>query len=113
LVDVSNGSTITSVTVQVGSTPARTATLTATPSTVRVGGSTRLAWQTTGVTRVQIRVGSPTGPPMTGLEGPSGSVATGSWFSTGINFYLQDAGDGNSSGASKTLATTRVEVTRN
>jgi hypothetical protein len=112
LQDVNTGTTIASVTVQVGSTPVRAGTLTANPSIVRVGGSTRLTWQTAGVSRVQLRVGGPTGPPMTGLEGPAGSVTTGNWLFSGITLYLQDASDGNSSGASKTLATARVEVTR-
>ena len=113
LQDLNTGNTIASVTVQVGSTPVRAGTLTATPSAIRVGGSTRLTWQTAGVNRVQLRVGSPTGPPMTGFEGPSGSVTTGNWFFTSLTFYLQDGSDGNSSGASKTLATARVDVTRN
>jgi lysyl endopeptidase len=113
LQNVDNGNTIGTVTVRVGSA-IKTASLSATPSTVRVGESTRLTWQTTGITRVQIRVGSPTGPPMTGFEGPTGSVTTGNWFISGLTFYLQDASEGNNSaGASKTLATTRVEVSRN
>ena len=48
---------------------------------------------------------------MTGFENSSGTVQTGLWASEGMTFYLQDASDGNSSGAGKTLATVRVERT--
>jgi hypothetical protein len=83
------------------------------PITLRPGqtsGTTRITWQAVGVTRVQIRVGSPTGTPMTGLEGLTGSATTGDWVTNGLIFYLQDASDGDSSGASKTLAGVRVFV---
>jgi hypothetical protein len=50
---------------------------------------------------------------MTGIEAPSGSATTGDWVSDGMLFYLQDATDGDSSGAAKTLATIRVNVTAN
>jgi hypothetical protein len=83
------------------------------PITLAAGqtsGTTRIAWQAVGVTRVQIRVGSPTGTPMTGLEGLTGSATTGPWVTNGLVFYLQDASDGDSSGASKTLAGVRVFV---
>jgi lysyl endopeptidase len=93
----------------------RQATLSATPNPVRSAGSalgtTTLSWRATGVSQVQVRVLSPTGPPMTGIEAPSGAAATGNWVSDGMLFYLQDASDGDSSGAAKTLATVRVDLT--
>jgi hypothetical protein len=110
--------TLASVQVQVvrsGFTPAKAGVVLATPNPVTVGagqtsGTTTLRWQTTGITSVQIRVGSPTGTPMTGLEAPSGSTMTGNWVTNGMTFYLQDASDGNSSGAAKTLSVIRVQV---
>jgi hypothetical protein len=94
----------------------KSGTISATPNPISVssgqtGAATTLRWQTTGVTNVQIRVGSPSGTPLTGIEGPSGSAATGNWVTDGMTFYLQDASDGSSSGAAKTLASVRVQVT--
>ena len=76
----------------------------------QTSGTTRISWQAVGVSAVQIRVGSPTGTPMTGLEGLTGSAITGNWVTNGVTFYLQDASSGDSSGASKTLAAVRVFV---
>jgi hypothetical protein len=86
----------------------------ATPVTLTAGqtsGRTTLTWRTSAATRVQIRVGSPVGTPMTGLEGATGSAQTGDWVTDGMTFYLQDASDGDSFGPSKTIATARVQVT--
>jgi hypothetical protein len=101
----------------VAPTPAGPAqgTLTANPNPITLApgqrlGTTTLRWQVTGTTHVQIRIGSATGPVMTGIENPVGSAATGQWVLNGMVFYLQDAGDGNSSGAAKTIATVRVQV---
>lgn len=105
-----------SVTAGTAETPTvRQGTLSINPSPIRVSrgqsrGTATLSWQTTGVSQVQIRVNSPTGPPMTGIEGPSGSATTGTWVSNGMIFYLQDASDGNSSGSGKTLATVSAQV---
>lgn len=88
-----------------------TSTFTATPITYsrsRVYGQTTLTWQATGVTSVQVRVDSPTGVRVTGVVQPNGTLQTGNWVTIGTVFYLQDASDGSSSGASKTLATVRV-----
>ena len=64
----------------------------------RTAGVTTLTWRATGVSQVQIRVNSPTGPAMTGLEPPAGSAVAGNWVSNGMMFYLQDATGGESSG---------------
>jgi hypothetical protein len=89
-----------------------TPSITATPLTsTAASGVTTLSWQAPGYSRVQVRVGSPDGIPMTGLEGPTGSAQTGPWATAGMTFYLQDASDGDSSGSSKTLATVRLQTT--
>jgi hypothetical protein len=91
-----------------------TAAITATPLTVAAGqstGRTTVSWQASGVGSVQIRIGSPTGPAMTGLEGPFGSASTGDWAVDGMLFYLQDASDGDSLGPAKTLASVQVRAT--
>jgi hypothetical protein len=108
--------TIATVRAQVNSTNSvgpRAGAIGATPNPIVLGagqtsGTTRISWQAVGVTAVQIRVGSPTGTPMTGLEGLSGSAVTGNWVTNGLTFYLQDASSGDSSGVSRTLAAVRV-----
>jgi hypothetical protein len=108
--------TIATMRAQVNSTNSsgrRAGAIGATPNPIFLGagqtsGTTRISWQAVGVTAVQIRVGSPTGTPMTGLEGLSGSAVTGNWVTNGLTFYLQDASSGDSSGLSRTLATVRV-----
>ena len=39
---------------------------------------------------VQINVGQPSGPPMTGLLPASGTATTGPWVHQGLTFYLVD-----------------------
>jgi hypothetical protein len=73
-------------------------------------GTATVTWRATGVSRVQIRVGSPNGTPLTGLDNPNGSSTTGNWVSNGTTFYLQDGSSGDSAGSSKTLAFVRAEV---
>jgi hypothetical protein len=108
--------TLTTVRVQVvssGSIGQRTGRITATPNPIPVSagqrsGSSTISWQATGVTRVQIRVGSASGAPLTGPEAPSGTATTGTWVTHGTRFYLQDASSGSSSGAARTLALVTV-----
>jgi lysyl endopeptidase len=71
-------------------------------------GTAILTWAVTGRVAVQVRVNSPTGPAMTGIEAASGSATTGNWVTNGMFFYLQDASSGDSAGAAKTLAVVRV-----
>ena len=117
-----SGKTIATVKVQAtsASTPGigtlKSGSIAAIPNPIRVAagqtlGVTTLTWQATGVSQVQIRVGSPTGPAMTGIDKATGSAVTGPWVPNGMTFYLQDASSGDSSGAVNTLATTRVLVT--
>jgi V8-like Glu-specific endopeptidase len=109
--------TLATVRVQRASTAAQSASgiLTLTPSRIvaRAGQNTgigTITWRATGVSRVQVRVGSPTGTPMTGIENVQGSATTGNWVTNGMVFFLQDASTGDSSGASRTLASIRAEV---
>jgi hypothetical protein len=81
-------------------------------STPAASSSVTLAWQSAPANRVQIRVLSPTGPPMTGIEGSSGSALSGDWVTDGMLFYLQDATDGDSSGPGKTLAVVTARLIR-
>lgn len=104
------GSAKTLATVTVAGSAVKSGTIIATPNPISPGSTTRLNWTTTGVANVQIRINSATGQLMTGIEGPSGTAVTGTWVADGMVFYLQDASDGNSAGASKTLSTVRVTV---
>lgn len=83
------------------------ATLTITPpliSTCVSGlGVATLTWS--GATgSPQINVGQPTGIPLTGVLGPSGSAVTGLWVTDGMSFYLVDR-----SGAVEASATAQVK----
>lgn len=112
--------TLATVRIQVttaGTSATRGGTIVAAPNPIGVTtgqsmGSTTLRWQATGVTRVQVRVGSPAGPAVTGFENPAGAAPTGNWVTDGMTFYLQDASDGYSAGAYRTLSSVRVQVVR-
>ena len=91
--------TLASVRVQAAIAEIKDGAITASPNPIRVAagqtrGATTLNWRATGVRQVQIRVGSPTGSPMTGFESATGSTSTGNWVTNGLSFYLQDASDG-------------------
>lgn len=51
-------------------------------------GTLSFQWNAPGFGDVQIRVGSPDGPWMTGALPPSGSTSTGPWVTPGMKFYL-------------------------
>jgi lysyl endopeptidase len=100
------------------SVPSTQPFLSATPNPIfasagRATGRTTLTWQAAGYSAVQIRVGSPIGPAMTGIEGARGTAETGDWVASGMVFYLQDASDGSSLGSFRTLAVARVDLIRN
>ncbi|MEX2263681.1 MAG: trypsin-like peptidase domain-containing protein [Bryobacteraceae bacterium] len=80
----------------------------------RLVGRTALRWTASGVSAVQIRVGSPSGAALTGpmaiAAASSGVAHTADWVVDGTEFYLQDASGGDSSGAARTLAVQRVQV---
>jgi hypothetical protein len=88
--------------------------ITASPNPLRFAagralGAVTITWQA-NTAAVQIRVNSPNGPPLTGIELARGSAQTGDWVADGTTFYLQDASDGHSLGAARTLATVRVQA---
>jgi OmcA/MtrC family decaheme c-type cytochrome len=67
------------------------ATLTASPNPLPDGvNQTTLTWNAPNSVAIEIHVGSPTGI-LFAEDGPSGSLATGPWASTGMSFYLVDA----------------------
>lgn len=75
-------------------------------------GKTTLHWKISSTDRVQVRVGTPDGTPMTGIQGAEGSAETGDWVTDGMRFFLQDAGSGDSSGAARTIADLTIRVQR-
>jgi sugar lactone lactonase YvrE len=73
--------------------PPTVITFTANPNPIISGtgaGMTTLTWNAPGYTQLVILIGSPTGNPMTGTLGPSGSVPTGNWVTDGLQFFLVD-----------------------
>jgi hypothetical protein len=62
------------------------------------------------VSQVQVRVGSPFGPALTGFEAPVGSAETGDWVTDGMVFCLQNASSGDSAGPANTIATVQVRA---
>ncbi len=62
---------------------------TLTVSCIDALGIATLTWSG-GVGPVQINVGKPTGTPLTGLLGPSGTAVTGPWIFGELSFYLVD-----------------------
>ncbi len=67
------------------------ASLTASPNPLPDGvNQTTLTWNAPNSVAIEIHVGSPTGI-LFAEDGPSGSLATGPWVSTGMSFYLVDA----------------------
>ena len=99
-----------------GAATSAIASFAASPSTLslpagQTAGTTTITWTApSGVRYVQVRVGSPTGPALTGIEGPTGSAQTGNWVTDGMTFYLQDASNGDSLGSFRTIAGVRVQV---
>ena len=57
-------------------------------------GQTTVAWNAPGHDSVQVVVGSPSGVPLTGVSGSSGSAITLQWVSDGLPFYLIDVSNG-------------------
>jgi hypothetical protein len=107
LIDTVTGATVSSLTVKVGSggNPTGTPTLTANPNPIPSAGQiTKLTWNAPGFSNLVIRVGSPTGPAMTGPIGSTGTADTGPWVTDGMTFYLID----NASG--KSIASVAVKV---
>jgi hypothetical protein len=71
---------------------------------------TTISWNApSGVTSIVITIGSPSGP-VFASGGPTGSMATGSWVSNGMVFYLQNTTGGLPLAAANTLGTVSVTV---
>ena len=91
-------------------------TLTANPS-APVGqcttgyASTTLSWTaTSGVSATDVRVGSSSGTIFGSNNSGGASATTGLWVTDGMQFFLQDASSGDSTGDSKTLASLVVQT---
>src|ERR1043165_5383632 len=74
-------------------TPANTGSISATPNPIQVCdgsglGVTTIIWSSSGATKVEVHVGSPTGALLG--SGLSGKVTTTKSVSNGTVFYLQD-----------------------
>ena len=73
-------------------------------------GETTLSWASPGTSALEVREGSPSGPPFA-RTGSSGQSATGKWVTEGMTFFLQDISDGAPPTASSTHATVVVNLT--
>lgn len=98
-----------------GGPAGNTATFYANPNPItadagRSTGKTTLYWNQPAYSQLMILVGSPTGPPMTGILPNQGSNDTGDWVSDQMTFYLQDASSGSATGANRTVGMVTVSV---
>jgi glucose/arabinose dehydrogenase len=96
----------------------RTGTISATPNPIQVCdgsglGVTTINWNSTQVSSVEVRIGSPSGSLLARSGAGSGSATTGKWVSNGMVFYLQDVSSGLPLTAANTLATVTVNTTSN
>ena len=82
--------------------------ITAQPGTPGLGVTT-LNWSVSGVSTVEIHLGSPTGP-LFAEYGPNGSATTGVWVTNGMTFYLQDTTGGRALTQANTLAILVAQV---
>jgi len=89
VVDLASGTTIASLWVYVGHE------FIATPNPIPVSGQpTTLTWNAPGYSKLAIHLNSPTGPDLTGTVGSTGSAATGTWATDGMQFFLVDVTSG-------------------
>ncbi|HJQ26314.1 MAG TPA: PQQ-dependent sugar dehydrogenase [Blastocatellia bacterium] len=92
-------------------------TISASPSPIQVCdgsglGTTTLTWASSGVTNVEVHVGSPSGT-LFASSGPGTlSKVTGKWVANGMVFYLQDVSNGLPLTSANTLATVTVNLTK-
>lgn len=112
LVDPANPSaTLAQATVHV---QAIGGTLTAAPNPVSIVqgtpyGQTTLTWSAPNAKTVEIHVNSPGGPLFASGDS-TGSATTGTWVTTGMTFFLQDATNGNTTSYTHTLATVTMQL---
>ena len=100
-----NGNLVTSAAAAAGTD---SASLTASPNPVPANGATYVAttltWSAPGATTVEVHVGSPSGA-LFAQSGSTGTMATGTWVTNGMIFYLQDVSGGKALIPQNTLAT--------
>lgn len=94
--------------------PGSQATIAASPNPIpvkagQVVGATTISWSAPAASVIQVRVNSPNGPIFTSNFN-TGSMTTGPWVPNGMTFYLQDAGNGNPTLGSNTLAAVTVNL---
>jgi cytochrome c2 len=94
--------------------PSLSPSLTADPNPIPVTGNatvgqTTVSWLAPDAERIEIHIGSPSGPLFT-LQGNRGSLQTGPWVSDGTAFYLQDVTGGKPLSSDHTLATLVVRL---
>ncbi len=90
--------------------------ISATPNPIQIcNGSgtavTTLTWTTSGVSIVEIHIGSPTGTLFGRTGAGTFSATTGNWATQGMTFYLQNVSGGLPLTAANTLATVQVNFT--
>ena len=95
--------------------PIASGTLTANPSIIRVcdnsgAGATTFNWTASNVSAIEIHIGSPNGTLLT-RGGANGSLATGTWITQGLVFYLQNITNGLPLASANTLATFTANLT--
>jgi hypothetical protein len=73
-------------------------------------GDTTVTWTSTGTTRVEVHINSPSGPLFAGGDPGTFSQATGHWVTQGMTFYLQDVSNGLPLTSNHTLATVRMRA---
>jgi hypothetical protein len=73
-------------------------------------GDTTVTWTSTGTTRVEVHINSPSGPMFAGGDQGTFSQATGHWVTHGMTFYLQDVSNGLPLTSDNTLATVRMRA---
>jgi uncharacterized protein (TIGR03437 family) len=73
-------------------------------------GQTTLSWQAPNSSTVEIHVGSPGGALFTRGDN-TGSATTGTWVTSGMTFFLQDATSGDVNSYTNTLATVTMQLT--
>ena len=91
------------------------ASIAATPNPISVAGNglgtALVSWVAPNADRVEVHVGSPTGP-LFAISGNRGWEMTGAWVGDGTAFYLQDVSGGAAASAANTIASTVVHLLR-
>jgi glucose/arabinose dehydrogenase len=92
-------------------------TIVANPNPIMVcdgtgAGQTLISWNTSGPTRVEVHLGSPSGGLFAASNGGAASAATGKWVREGTTFYLQDVSGGLPLTAANTIAVVTAHLTQ-